>query len=78
LARIAAALGLAQNFAALLALVTTGIQQGHMKLHAARLAYEAGARGAEIRRTASEMSRAGTITLGAAREILTRQPRGAS
>ena len=36
LSRIAAALGLAQNFAALLALVTTGIQAGHMPLHAKR------------------------------------------
>jgi hydroxymethylglutaryl-CoA reductase len=70
LARIAAALGLAQNFAALLALVTTGIQQGHMKLHAARLAYEAGARGAEVRRIAAELSRAGALTLSAARELL--------
>jgi hydroxymethylglutaryl-CoA reductase len=34
LARIAAALGLAQNFAALFALVTEGIQSGHMRLHA--------------------------------------------
>jgi hydroxymethylglutaryl-CoA reductase len=33
LARIAAALGLAQNFAALFALVTEGIQAGHMRLH---------------------------------------------
>ena len=41
LARCAAALGLAQNFAALLALAGEGIQQGHMKLHANRLAYNA-------------------------------------
>jgi len=34
LMRIAAALGLAQNIAALCALVSTGIQQGHMALHA--------------------------------------------
>ena len=34
LMRIAAALGLAQNIAALCALVSTGIQQGHMPLHA--------------------------------------------
>lgn len=33
LGRIAAALGLAQNFAALLALTTEGIQRGHMRLH---------------------------------------------
>jgi hydroxymethylglutaryl-CoA reductase len=50
LARIAAALGLAQNFAALLALVTGGIQRGHMRLHARRLAYQAGAREGECTR----------------------------
>ena len=56
LARIAAAVGLAQNFAALLALVTGGIQRGHMKLHAARLAFQAGARGAEARSVAERMA----------------------
>lgn len=34
LARLMAAVGLAQNFAAIRALVTTGIQEGHMRLHA--------------------------------------------
>ncbi len=48
LSRIAAALGLAQNLAALRALVSEGIQSGHMGLHARRLAYAAGARGDEI------------------------------
>jgi hydroxymethylglutaryl-CoA reductase len=37
LARIAAAIGLAQNLAALMALVTEGIQNGHMALHSRRL-----------------------------------------
>jgi len=45
LSRIAAALGLAQNLAALRALVCEGIQKGHMNFHARRLAYKAGARG---------------------------------
>ena len=31
--QIVAVAGLAQNFAALKSLVTTGIQQGHMKMH---------------------------------------------
>jgi hydroxymethylglutaryl-CoA reductase len=48
LARMAACLGLAQNLSALVALVGEGIQKGHMRLHARRLAYRAGARGAEI------------------------------
>lgn len=47
LARIAAALGLAQGFAAIFALVTEGIQAGHMKLHARKS--EAGARKSEDR-----------------------------
>jgi hydroxymethylglutaryl-CoA reductase len=33
LMQITAAIGLAQNFAAVRSLVTTGIQQGHMKMH---------------------------------------------
>jgi hydroxymethylglutaryl-CoA reductase len=63
LARIAAALGLAQNFAALLALVTGGIQRGHMKHHAARLAYQAGARGAEVRGVAERLAAGERYTL---------------
>jgi hydroxymethylglutaryl-CoA reductase len=67
LSRIAAALGLAQNFAALLALVTTGIQAGHMRYHAARLAYRAGARGQEARRLAASLEAAETADIEAAR-----------
>ena len=67
LCRIAAALGLAQNFAAVLALVTHGIQKGHMKYHGARLAYQAGARGELARRIAEELSREGTLDAGSAR-----------
>jgi hydroxymethylglutaryl-CoA reductase len=70
LARITAALGLAQNFAALLALVTGGIQGGHMKLHAARLAYKAGARGDEPRRAAELMAVDGEWTVAAAARAL--------
>ena len=33
LMRIVAVSGLAQNFAAIKSLITTGIQQGHMKMH---------------------------------------------
>lgn len=42
LAELMAAVGLAQNFAALNALATSGIQQGHMKLHARSVATSAG------------------------------------
>jgi hydroxymethylglutaryl-CoA reductase len=42
LAGLMAAVGLAQNFAALRALATSGIQEGHMKLHARSVASSAG------------------------------------
>ncbi|ETY75412.1 hydroxymethylglutaryl-CoA reductase, degradative [Lactiplantibacillus fabifermentans] len=48
LARIIAAEGLAQNLAALRALVTTGIQQGHMHLQLKSLALAAGATPTEL------------------------------
>lgn len=48
LAEIIAAVGLAQNLAALRALVTEGIQQGHMSLQARSLAMSVGAKGTEI------------------------------
>lgn len=43
LAEVIAAVGLAQNFAALRALATEGIQRGHMSLHARKIAIAAGA-----------------------------------
>ncbi|TWT12302.1 hydroxymethylglutaryl-CoA reductase, degradative [Streptococcus sp. sy004] len=48
LARLVVSIGLAQNFAALKALVDTGIQDGHMKLHAKSLALLAGADDKEV------------------------------
>lgn len=48
LAGLMACLGLAQNFAALKALTSTGIQAGHMKLQAKSLALLAGAKEAEV------------------------------
>lgn len=42
LGEVAAAVGLAQNFAALRALATVGIQKGHMSLHAKNIAASAG------------------------------------
>ena len=48
LAQIAVSLGLAQNFAALRALVTEGIQKGHMALHARSLLAQWGADNSQI------------------------------
>src|SRR5699024_10927465 len=48
LAGVIASVGLAQNFAAVRALASEGIQKGHMKLHARNLAALAGAREDQI------------------------------
>ena len=53
LACIIAAVGLAQNFGAMKALATVGIQQGHMALHAHNVAIVAGAIGPEVEQLAS-------------------------
>jgi hydroxymethylglutaryl-CoA reductase len=53
LARIIAAVGLAQNFGAMKALATTGIQKGHMALHANNVAIAAGAIGEEVAKLAA-------------------------
>jgi hydroxymethylglutaryl-CoA reductase len=55
LAEIIVSVGLAQNFAAIRALATEGIQRGHMSLHARQLAMAAGASGDEIERIAAQM-----------------------
>jgi degradative hydroxymethylglutaryl-CoA reductase len=70
LAKVIAAVGLAQNFAALRALVTQGITAGHMKLHSRNVACEAGARGDEIAALAERMVHAGAISVTAARKFL--------
>ncbi len=72
LARVAAALGLAQNFAALRALATEGIQRGHMELHARNLAITAGAVGDEVDRIVEIMVRDRKIRLDYAKEVLER------
>lgn len=53
LAGIIVAVGLAQNFGALKALATVGIQRGHMALHAHNVAMAAGAKGDEVARLAA-------------------------
>jgi hydroxymethylglutaryl-CoA reductase len=55
LAEIIVSVGLAQNFAAIRALATEGIQRGHMSLHARQLAMAAGAEGSEIEQIAAQM-----------------------
>ena len=70
LAEIMAAVGLANNFAALRALSTEGIQRGHMKLHAKNVAVAAGAKGETIEKIAQQMIKEKKISETRAREIL--------
>ena len=70
LAEIVVSLGLAQNFAAVFALSTVGIQKGHMSLHAKNIAVMAGATGDEIDKVADQMVKEGKIKLDRAEEIL--------
>jgi hydroxymethylglutaryl-CoA reductase len=70
LAQIIAAVGLAQNFAAMRALATSGIQAGHMRLHARNIAVMAGAQGAEIDRVAEQMAKEKKVRMDRAKEIL--------
>ncbi|MBE8538922.1 hydroxymethylglutaryl-CoA reductase, degradative [Geoglobus acetivorans] len=72
LARVMAAVGLAQNFAALRALATEGIQRGHMELHARNIAIMAGASKDEVDQVVEEMLKAGKIRMDVAKEIIER------
>src|SRR5712692_3431416 len=78
LAGIMAAVGLAQNMAALRALGTVGIQKGHMALHARNLALSAGAKGTAVEEVARALIAAGEIKLHRAQEILAKMVRSQS
>ncbi len=70
LGEVMAAVGLANNFAALRAMVKEGIQKGHMKLHADNIAITAGAKNDEIDYVVNEMIKERTINVSRAKEIL--------
>ena len=70
LSRVAVSLGLAQNLAALMALVSEGIQKGHMRQHARRLAWKAGARDEELQELARRVWDNGTFNIQTAQELL--------
>lgn len=70
LAEVGASLGLAQNFAAVFALSTVGIQKGHMSLHAKNIAVMAGAQGDEIEQLAEHLIQDGKIKLDHAKDLL--------
>lgn len=70
LASLVVATGLCQNFAALRALVTSGIQQGHMKLHAKSLAILAGANESEVDTIAQQLRQEKYTNLETAQHLL--------
>ena len=69
LAELMAAVGLAQNFAALRALATTGIQQGHMRLHARSIVAAAGVPEDKFDKVVAQLIAEGDIKAARAGEI---------
>ncbi|HGI4397273.1 TPA: hydroxymethylglutaryl-CoA reductase, degradative [Streptococcus agalactiae] len=70
LASIVLSIGLAQNFAALKALVSTGIQAGHMKLQAKSLALLAGAKEEQISEVVKQLLDSKHMNLETAQKIV--------
>ena len=70
LGEIIASVGLAQNLAALRALVAEGIQEGHMKLHAKNIAISAGARGKLIEQISEIMIQEKNVKFLRAKELI--------
>jgi len=70
LGEVIAAVGLAQNLAALRALASEGIQEGHMKLHARNIAATAGATGDLVDQIADQMVKERKIRIDRAKELL--------
>ena len=73
LAELMAAVGLAQNFAALKALATTGIQDGHMRLHARSVAASAGVPDECFDEVLNDLIASGDIKVQKAQELLARR-----
>jgi hydroxymethylglutaryl-CoA reductase len=76
LGEVLAAVGLAQNFAALRALATEGIQRGHMELHARNMAVSAGARPDEVDRVVERLVADHQVRFDRAKAILEELRRG--
>jgi hydroxymethylglutaryl-CoA reductase len=72
LAELMAAVGLAQNFAALRALATSGIQKGHMRLHARSLVAATGVAGDRFDKAVEQLIAGGEISETRARDIAAR------
>src|SRR2546422_4344006 len=76
LAEVMGAVGLAQNFAALRALASEGIQKGHMKLHARSMAMSAGAKGKLVDVVAEEMVRQRKVRFDVAKDLVQKLSEG--
>ena len=72
LAQIYAAVGLAQNLAAIKALATEGIQRGHMKLHARTVAASVGAEGEALEQIVKQMISDGNVNVEYAKELMSK------
>ncbi|EJY9229329.1 hydroxymethylglutaryl-CoA reductase, degradative [Listeria monocytogenes] len=72
LAMLVCAVGLTQNLSALKALVTEGIQRGHMSLQAKSLAMTAGAEAEEIEKVATFLQESKQLNVVAAKEFITK------
>jgi hydroxymethylglutaryl-CoA reductase len=70
MASLVAALGLAQNLAALRALADEGINRGHLRLHARNIAAEAGATAEEVQLVAERIADDGKVSLATATAAL--------
>lgn len=70
LSEIMACVGLAQNFGAIRALATEGIQHGHMRMHARQLAVAAGADSNDVIKIAQQLITENNIRLQRAQEIV--------
>jgi hydroxymethylglutaryl-CoA reductase len=70
LAEVLAAVGLAQNLAAIRALSTVGIQHGHMQLHARQVALAAGAADDQVEAITAQMVAEKRVHITRAQEIL--------
>lgn len=70
LAEIIVCVGLAQNLAAIKALATTGIQHGHMRLHARQVALAAGATDGLVQRLADILVAEKNIRVERAKQLL--------
>ena len=70
LACVMTATGLAQNYSAIRALSTEGIQKGHMRLHARNLASAAGAKPDQVDEIVQKMIEEKKISLDRAKELL--------